>query len=62
MNLTNKLLTLNRPLFIAMAMAGLVGLAALGGCNVADGKTSQAASGAAAGGPPVKTLQIGKIQ
>ncbi|HXA48248.1 MAG TPA: efflux RND transporter periplasmic adaptor subunit [Burkholderiaceae bacterium] len=59
MNSKNKLMTSSKPLFAAMALAGLVGFAAFGlaGCNFANGKANEA-SAAAAGGPPVSAANV----
>ena len=58
MNSTNTSLSSTRPLFAALALAGLVGFTVLTltGCNFASGKANEAP--AAAGGPPVTAAAV----
>lgn len=57
MNANSKPTSATRPLFAAMALAGLVAIAgiSLAGCNFASGKTAEAP---AAGGPPVSAAVV----
>ena len=58
MNSNHKLMSSTRPLVAAMALAGLLGVAALGlaGCNFASGKTPEAPP--VASGPPVSAASV----
>ena len=57
MNSNIKPTSATRPLFAAMALAGLVAITgvALAGCNFASGKTAETP---AAGGPPVSAASV----
>ncbi|PRC90719.1 efflux RND transporter periplasmic adaptor subunit [Solimicrobium silvestre] len=60
MNSNNKLTSSTKPLYAAMVVTGIVGVAVLvlAGCNFATGKTNESQAASPAGGPPVSVSAV----